>query len=386
MFPSKASANSLKWGHQLSTQPLTPRRCIPHGAPAPGRLWVPCSVSSRRSSSKFSCSANKTDTESVPDVENESQNESEPGFFGKVGKVLRDFGMGRRSIWEGGVGAFILGGAVLSFWLLSWAKGSQLRKGKPYQATFEFPQACGIATGTPVRIRGVAVGSALSVKPKLDAVEVNVEVTDQSIIIPRNSIVEANQSGLIAEPFIDITPQLPVPAHKSGPLDADCAQEDTIVCNGGKLQGEQGVSLDDLVYICTKLARQMDAEGVDSMFRAADSLAEALDTARPLIRQAADLVHEITPLLRELRERGVVDNLDLLTKSVAEATQHLEELERAVLDEANVVALRDSVKTLTDTLKSIERMADDASLFTGDRRVMSSLKRLIEAMSRIMEE
>lgn len=73
--------------------------------------------------------------------------------------------------------------------------------------------------------------------------------------------------------------------------------------------------------------------------------------------QAAGLVEEITPLLRELRNRGVVDNLDVLTKSVAEATSHLEELQRAVLDEKNVSALRDSVKTLTDTLKSIEVLA-----------------------------
>lgn len=46
-----------------------------------------------------------------------------------------------------------------------------------------------------------------------------------------------------------------------------------------------GVSLDDLVYICTKLALQMDAEGVDTIFRAADSLADALDTAQPLIKE-----------------------------------------------------------------------------------------------------
>lgn len=37
--------------------------------------------------------------------------DQEPGFWAKVGKVLRDFGMGRRSVMEGGVGAFVLGGA-----------------------------------------------------------------------------------------------------------------------------------------------------------------------------------------------------------------------------------------------------------------------------------
>lgn len=58
--------------------------------------------------------------------------------------------------------------------------------------------------------------------------------------------------------------------------------------------------------------------------------------------------------MKELKDRGMVDNLDQLSKSVAEATKHLEELERAVLDEKNVKALKESVKTLTGTLKSIE--------------------------------
>lgn len=33
-------------------------------------------------------------------------------------------------------------------------------------------------------------------------------MNDVGTVIPRNSIVEANQSGLIAEPLVDITPQV----------------------------------------------------------------------------------------------------------------------------------------------------------------------------------
>jgi ABC-type transporter Mla subunit MlaD len=40
----------------------------------------------------------------------------------------------------------------------------------------EFPLACGITVGTPVRIRGVPVGSVLTVNPSLEKVEVLVEV------------------------------------------------------------------------------------------------------------------------------------------------------------------------------------------------------------------
>ena len=43
------------------------------------------------------------------------------------------------------------------------------------------------------------------------------QIKKSSTVIPRNSHIEANQSGLIAEPLIDITPQLPIPDYKACP-------------------------------------------------------------------------------------------------------------------------------------------------------------------------
>ncbi len=64
-----------------------------------------------------------------------------------------------------------------------------------------------------LQIRGVPVGSVLSVQPSLERVNVLAEIKDVTTVIPRNSLIEANQSGLIAEPLIDITPQLPIPDY-----------------------------------------------------------------------------------------------------------------------------------------------------------------------------
>ena len=43
---------------------------------------------------------------------------------------------------------------------------------------------------------------------------VSMKVNDDSIVIPQNSLVEANQSGIIGEPFVDVTPQLPYPDYE----------------------------------------------------------------------------------------------------------------------------------------------------------------------------
>lgn len=92
-------------------------------------------------------------------------------------RPLNNFGFGRRSIWEGGVGLFLVSGIVLLALSLAWLRGFQLRsKFRKYLAVFEFEQACGICTGTPVRIRGVNVGNVIRVNSSLKSIEATVEV------------------------------------------------------------------------------------------------------------------------------------------------------------------------------------------------------------------
>ena len=48
--------------------------------------------------------------------------------------------------------------------------------------------------------------------------------------------------------------------RQASPLDEECESEGAVVCHQGRIKGQPGVAMDDLVYICTKIARQMDAQ------------------------------------------------------------------------------------------------------------------------------
>lgn len=102
-----------------------------------------------------------------------------PGTFWKrTSQPMRDFGFGRRSLWEGGVGLFVVSGMALFALTLAWLNGFQLRsRFRKYHAVFEFSQACGICVGTPVRIRGVTVGNVVRVDSSLKCVEAVAEVS-----------------------------------------------------------------------------------------------------------------------------------------------------------------------------------------------------------------
>lgn len=148
------------------------------------------------------------------------------------------------------------------------------------------------------QLRGIQIGSVLNVQPHLDRVDVMLEVRDENIVIPRNSRIYANQSGLIAEPLVDIMPQLPIPDYTSSPLAPDCLTEGALVCHNGMIVGEKGVALDDLVYTSTRLMRGMDAGGgMDGLLAAADTMSEAVKNAQPLIDATTLLLNQVRSLL-----------------------------------------------------------------------------------------
>ena len=101
--------------------------------------------------------------------------------------------------------------------------------------------------------------------------------------MPRNSLVEVNQSGLLMETMIDITPKDPLPTPSVGPLDADCSKEGLILCDKERMKGHQGVSLDALVGIFTRLGRDMEEIGVQKSFKLAEKVASIMEEAQPLL-------------------------------------------------------------------------------------------------------
>ncbi|KAK9126318.1 hypothetical protein Scep_015164 [Stephania cephalantha] len=300
-------------------------------------------------------------------------------------RPLSDFGFGKKSIWEGGVGLFVVSGAVLLALSMVWLRGFHLRsRFRKYQAVFEFSQACGISTGTLVRIRGVTVGSVIRMKPTLKSIEAVVEVEDEKTVIPRNSLIEVNQSGLLMETMIDITPQDPIPVPSLGPLDSECVREGLIVCDREKIKGSRGVSLDELVGIFTRLGREMEEIGVSKSYMLAERVASVVLEARPLLAKIEAMAGDVQPLLAEVRGSGLLREVENLTKNLSKASEDLSKVNSSVMTTDNVELIRKSVYSLLFTLKNIENISSDISGFTGDEATRRNLKLLIKSLSRLL--
>ncbi len=160
--------------------------------------------------------------------------------------------MRSRTVREGSVGLFFLLGiglfAAMSVWLRQAYFGD-----RGYQAIVEFDNAAGMQVGTPVRYRGVKVGQVMAIKPGTDKVNVEIKITEPGLIIPRNVIVEVNQSGFIGQNAIDIVPIETASASIQGvnPLDPNCKDRNLILCNNDSIKGKVGFSLDEFLRLYT---------------------------------------------------------------------------------------------------------------------------------------
>ncbi|XP_044465090.1 protein TRIGALACTOSYLDIACYLGLYCEROL 2, chloroplastic-like isoform X2 [Mangifera indica] len=372
-----ASTNPAMLSSSRSTVPCVSLKLWPCLPPKPKAKFTPVRALSADTGHNHYSSEAKNPLSVVLDVPR--------NIWRQTLRPLSDFGFGRRSIWEGGVGLFLVSGTVLLALSLAWLRGFQLRsRFRKYLAVFEFSQASGICTGTPVRIRGVTVGNVIRVNPSLKSIEAVVEIEDDKVIIPRNSLVEVNQSGLLMETLIDITPRDPIPTPLTGPLDPECAKEGLILCDRQKMKGYQGVSLDVLIGIFTRLGREMEEIGVANTYSLVERVSSVIEEAKPLLRKIQAMAEDVQPLLAEVHDSGLLKEVEYLTKSLTQASDDLRRVHSSIMTPENTELIQKSIYTLIFTLKNIENITSDILGFTGDEATRRNLKLLIKSLSRLL--
>ena len=195
--------------------------------------------------------------------------------------------MRTRAVREGSVGLFFLLGVGIFAGLFLWLRGLSVGE-RTYKAVIEFPRVNGMQEGAAVRFRGVNVGKISALRPLPNGVEVDVAISPDDLLIPRDVIVEANQSGIISEVSVDITPreQLAEGAVAAKPLDPNC-DRNLIVCNGSRLRGQIGISTDEFIRSSTRFLNVYSNEELYTNVNAA-------------ARNASLAAAEVSRLTREL--------------------------------------------------------------------------------------
>lgn len=195
----------------------------------------------------------------------------------------------RRMIREGSLGLLILLGLGLFGSFVLWLRGFSFGR-QNYTVVIEFRDIAKLQLGAPVRYRGVQVGVVSEINARSNHVDVAIQITPATLRIPRQVRIEANQAGFIGETSIDIFPfqDISIAARNTNPLDKNCKSE-LIICDRDRLQGEIGVTFDELLR---------NSLGLSKLF----SNPQFFGNLTQLIQNTTVVTAEVTALSRDLQQ------------------------------------------------------------------------------------
>lgn len=297
-----------------------------------------------------------------------------------------------RIIREGSVGVLILlamavfGGGII--WLRDIKLGRQT-----YRVIVEFQTAQGLQEGTPVNYRGIPVGKVVELKAGSNQVDIQLEIFSTKLVIPRESTIEVNRSGLISEASIDITPSRNLPENllRVSPLSQDCPS--TIICHNSRLVGQSGNSFDLLIRSAARLTdaysdpqliahlkstlqkTELAAQGMAKLTQDLSGLSQILKTEIPQLSQS--LKEELGGLNQAIGgtvnvlKVSVDNNFSKIANSVEQASNSINKV--ATTADESTQMLRDvaitSANSITGAANQINLTAQQVNDLISSNRV-----------------
>ena len=343
---------------------------------------------------------------------------------------------------EGSVGLLILAGVGLFGGLILWLRGFN-PSNRSFSVLVEFATTGGVQPGSPVRYRGVTVGRISRISPNPNGVAIQIDIAPADLIIPRDSEVTVNQSGLLGETVLDIVPRKPLPdgVMAAKPLDRDCNKE-IILCEGSRINGTLGISTDELVRASIKFAtvysdpqftgninsltkNSSDAAAqivilskevtalvksarqevgtfsgtaksisnaatqfgltigqVNSLITAnRATLVSTLDNLNQTSGQLRLTVTRLSPTLDRIQQGQLIQNLETLSANAAQASINLRDVSVRLNNPSNLTVLQQTLDSARATFQNAQKITADLDELTGDPQLRNDLRNLIKGLS-----
>jgi phospholipid/cholesterol/gamma-HCH transport system substrate-binding protein len=349
--------------------------------------------------------------------------------------------MQSKTIREGTLGLLIAAGVAVFGGGLLWLRG--FRGGdNAYTFTINFADASGLGIGGPVRFRGVQVGKVQNLQAESGGVKVSVVIDNPKLIIPRDSIVETNQSGFLSSTAIDIIPKSnPAAGANFDPISQNCDTQ-TIICRGSTIDGTVGVNFTQVVRETSQMLRKLnDAELLNNLNTTLKSTNEAAQSFKTLTKSATKLINSFQgpvsqfsntaeaisqaansigktasradALIVENKEKlaqtleGIsaaakdakallantrpllddgkfVKNLQKLSENAAEIAANLRQLSVEANNPNTIAALRETLDSARATFANTQKITADLDELTGDPKFRSNIRNLVNGLSGLL--
>lgn len=106
------------------------------------------------------------------------------------------------------VGILAISALIVLLFTVMWVKGKAISSAD--RITVSFNDVNGMRAGSGVQMMGVRIGQVEEIKPQMNEeksyVDVKFVITEPNVVIPKASEISIQQSGIIGEQFLEITP------------------------------------------------------------------------------------------------------------------------------------------------------------------------------------
>ena len=116
--------------------------------------------------------------------------------------------MGKKTWLDFGVGAFIVLGLSVAFFLAGVVGGAKSHPSKGYTLSARFEDVTGLTQRAVIRMSGVIIGEVESIKiiPSAYNALVKIRLYDEKLQIPKDSSAGIYTEGILGAKYVSITP------------------------------------------------------------------------------------------------------------------------------------------------------------------------------------
>jgi phospholipid/cholesterol/gamma-HCH transport system substrate-binding protein len=348
--------------------------------------------------------------------------------------------MQSRTIREGSLGLLIIAGVAVLGGGVLWLRG--FRGDSGFSFAIAFTDASGLSVGSPVRFRGVQIGKVQNLQAESTNVKVNVAIDNPKLVIPRDSLVETNQSGFLNSTTIDIFPKANLASDPNfDPLSQNC-DNNKIVCRGITIEGKTGVNFTQVVRETSETMRKLnDSELLNSLNKTLKSTDEAAQSFKVLANSANKLINsfqgpvaqfsdtataisqaannfsqtanKVDGLILENKEKlaktleGIsataneakallastrpllddgkfIKDLQKLSDNAAETAANLRQLSTEVNNPNTIATMRETLDSARATFANTQKITADLDELTGDPKFRSNVRNLVNGLSGLL--
>tara|TARA_Y100001968_G_scaffold330735_1_gene383405 strand:- start:1515 stop:2381 length:867 start_codon:yes stop_codon:yes gene_type:complete len=273
--------------------------------------------------------------------------------------------MMRRSLKNAIVGFSILGGIIAFSASMFWLKGIRVGA-RTWTISADFEDASGLSERSPIKYRGILVGSVSKISITPTSVNIKLEIDKHDLILPKPVFAKIINSSLLGgDVEISLISEGKHTTNVSTiPINKNC-QKEKILCNGDIIKGESISSIASLTSELENMVQQADKENiVSSLVSSTRQFDRTQRELEELILQAKNELKTIEPVIKEIKQASIH------LKNILAAIDNPDTLQDIQLTATSARSLTKRIDTLGE---EINRMIKDEELMSAVRSLTIGL-------------